>query len=409
MATKKEDLEGRVGTTVATKWRIERVLGSGSLAAAYEATHRNGMRAALKIIHRAHCADENVLQRFFQEAHLANKVEHPGVERILDDGTTEDGCAFLVMELLDGRSWERWRNESGGKVSLAEAWNAIDGLLDVVGAIHAAEVLHRNLKPENVFAAADGRTVLLDFGRARLADGSHKSKLSAEGLIIGTPSFMSPEQARGQRSEVDARSDQWSLAACVFTLLTGETVHPGKTSHERLLAAAMKPAREIRTLLPDLDDAVAAVIDRALAFDKKARFESVDEMRGAFRAATGKPAPPARAPVAAATSAPAFGEGAAPAPVEEPARPTADVLHAEVRESEAVVNLPPPLTMFLEAPPEGPPASAPRSHREPPPSSPWKWIGLALVAVIAIGSVVGIVAFAFSDDPPDPPSRQTTP
>ena len=74
MATKKEDLEGRVGTTVATKWRIERVLGSGSLAAAYEATHRNGMRAALKIIHRAHCADENVLERFFQEAHLANKV-----------------------------------------------------------------------------------------------------------------------------------------------------------------------------------------------------------------------------------------------------------------------------------------------------------------------------------------------
>lgn len=395
MATKKEDLEGRVGTTIAGKWRVERVLGSGSLAAAYEAVHRNGARVALKIIHRAHCSDENVLERFFQEARLANGVEHPGVERILDDGATEDGCAFLVMELLEGRSMERWRNEAGGRVPFADAADAIDGLLDAVGAIHAAGVLHRNLKPENVFVATDGRVVLLDFGRARLADGSTRSKLSAEGLIIGTPSFMSPEQARGSRSDVDARSDQWSVAACIFTLLTGQTVHPGKTSHERLLAAAMKPAREIRGLLPDLDPAVAAVIDRALRFDKKDRFESVDEMRAALRAASGREPPPPRVarPLAAPPAVP-FDER--PAGVSEPPRAAEDAIAVESRPSEVAANLPPVLSPFLDES-SAALAPAPRSTRDAPRSSPLKWIALAVLTIAVFGAVGGILAFTFLD------------
>ena len=129
-------------------------------------------------------------------------------------------------------------------------------------------VVHRDLKPGNVFISkpregsaqqARGRLKLLDFGTARIFDREMDSSLSAAGLVMGTPAYMSPEQARGARAEVDAQSDVWSLGAMIFALLTGEHVHVGRDSHQQLLMAAMRPARFISTADRSIDHRVAAV------------------------------------------------------------------------------------------------------------------------------------------------------
>ena len=296
----KEEAQARVGTTLEQRWRLEALIGYGSIAATYRARHRNGLEAAIKIIHRSHCEFESVVQRFLEEAHLANRIDHPGVERVFDDGVTDDGCVFLVLELLEGETLELRRMSMGGRLRLGEARPIVDGLLDALVAVHAANVLHRNLKPGNVFLTKDGRVVLTDFGRARLADEGPRSALPTDELVIGSPAFMAPEQAlvAGPRSlraprnrpEVDARSDIWSAGAIIFTLLTGRRVHEGTTPEEKLENARTKAAPPLASVLIGANKQVAEVVDRALAFEKEARWPSASEMRRAWWLATGRDA-----------------------------------------------------------------------------------------------------------------------
>ena len=287
-----ERYEQRVGSTVDGRWRIDALLGCGSTSAVYAATHRNGHRAALKIIHQALCADPVLIQRFLREAGLANAIKHRAIVPIGDDGLTEDGCAYLVLELLEGETLDAIRERGGGRISLEELAPIADELMSAISAVHAAGVVHRDLKPGNVFiskprpGAANqtrGRLKLLDFGTARIFDREMDSSLSAAGLVMGTPAYMSPEQARGARAEVDAQSDVFALGAMIFTLLTGEHVHVGRDSHQQLLMAAMRPARFVSTADRSIDHRVAASIDRALAYSKKDRWLDVHSLRVAFR------------------------------------------------------------------------------------------------------------------------------
>jgi eukaryotic-like serine/threonine-protein kinase len=275
--------ERRVGTVIGAKWRVDALLGSGSMAAVYAVTHRNGARAALKILHPTLCTDPAVCERFLGEGYLTNSVKHPGIVRVLDDGVTDDGCVFLVMDLLEGDTLEEVRNKRGGKLSLVEALDLADKLMDVLAAVHAAGIIHRDLKPQNVFMCNDGAVKLLDFGVARVFDRTSQSKLSMFGLVLGTPSFMSPEQALGSRDKVDHRSDIWSLGATLFTALTGETVHLGANIQAKLLAAATVKARSIAMVMPDLPPAIASAIDMALRFKKEDRWQSVEAFQRAMR------------------------------------------------------------------------------------------------------------------------------
>jgi serine/threonine protein kinase len=289
-----ERYEKRVGTTVDARWRIDELLGCGSTAAVYGATHRNGHRAALKIIHQALCADPALLQRFLREAGLANAIKHRAIVPIGDDGITEDGCAYLVMEMLHGETLDEMRERGNGKIPLVELAPIADELMSAIAAVHAAGVVHRDLKPGNIFittaqpgslAGARGRLKLLDFGTARIFDREMDSSLSAAGLVMGTPAYMAPEQARGARAEVDAQSDVWSLGAMIFALLTGEHVHQGRDAHQQLLMAAMRSARFVSTADRTIDHRVAATIDCALAYAKKDRWPDVATFRHAFRKA----------------------------------------------------------------------------------------------------------------------------
>jgi serine/threonine-protein kinase len=322
------------------------------MAAVYAATHRNGARAALKILHPTLCTDEGVCERFLGEGYLTNSVKHPGIVRVLDDGVTDDGCVFLVMDLLDGRTLEALREERGGQLELPEVFDIADKLMDVLSAVHQAGIIHRDLKPQNVFVCNDGSVKLLDFGVARVDEGPNQAKRSLFGFVLGTPSFMSPEQAVGSREEVDHRSDIWSLGATLFTAITGQTVHLAPHVQAKLLAAATAKARSISLVKQDLPKAIAHVIDTSLRFDKADRWQSVDSFRRALRDARG-----------ALSEMPA--SPAAPAPVTEGGSPAKVTTLIGVGVPPEIAALRPGVSTMVKVPaPSKVPAPAPPAKEE---------------------------------------------
>lgn len=218
-----------------------------------------------------------------REAAIANGIKHRAIVPVRDDGMTEEGCAYLVLELLEGETLDEKRVRAGGKLSLEELAPIIEELGSCLAAVHGAGVVHRDVKPQNVFLTKDGGLKLLDFGTARAFEQDTKSKLSVQGLVIGTPSFMAPEQALGKRDEIDARTDVWAFGATLFTCLTGEFVHVARDAHARLLAAGTKKARSIGEVLPDLEERAVTILDRALQFKQADRWPDARSMRVAFR------------------------------------------------------------------------------------------------------------------------------
>ncbi len=276
----------RVGTTLREKWKLDAVLGVGGMAVVYAATHRNGTRAAVKILHSELALNALARQRFLWEGHVANAVGHPGAVRVLDDDVAEDGSPFLVTELLEGETLEDRRVRLGGKLTEEEVLLAVDQMLDVLSVAHDHRIVHRDLKPDNLFLTKSGQIKVLDFGIARLREPSKSSsRLTQAGDSMGTPAYMAPEHARGLWDEVDEQSDIWASGALMFHLLSGLVVHDGRTVNEQLLAAMTKPAVPLAKAAPDASPQVASIVDRALAFEKKNRFPDARSMRDAVREA----------------------------------------------------------------------------------------------------------------------------
>jgi serine/threonine-protein kinase len=277
--------QSRVGAVLCGKYRLDRLLGVGGMATVYAATHlRNANVVAVKILHRELSVDPAQHARFVREGYAANSVGHPGTVRVLDDDTAEDGSVFLVMELLDGETLDARWERSDRRLGVREVVTILVDLLDVLSAAHAKGVVHRDLKPENLFLGrADGKMRVLDFGVARLRHGSPSQTKS--GSLFGTPAFMPPEQALGRTSEVDAQSDIWAVGATAFTLLSGRFVHQGRTAEEMLVLSATQPAPPLSSIVPDVPARLAEIVDRALAFDKIARWPSAHMMREALLAA----------------------------------------------------------------------------------------------------------------------------
>lgn len=264
------------------KYRIDAFIASGSVSNVYAATHRNGSRVALKILHRDLARDTSFAERFRREGYLGNAVVHPGIVRAIDDDMTDDGCSFLVFDLLEGETLEQKRTRLGGKLGLTEVLNVGDAVLDVLQAAHDHQVLHRDLKPDNVYLTRKGEVKLFDFGSARFNDGKSTSETTSAGVVIGTPAFMPPEQAHGKREDVDARSDVWGVGAMLFVCLTGQAVHLGGDLKTRAIAVARTKARSLRDVAPEIPRVVAAVVDRALSYDKAERYADAKSMREAL-------------------------------------------------------------------------------------------------------------------------------
>jgi eukaryotic-like serine/threonine-protein kinase len=311
----KEDRKARIGTELRGKWTLERLLGEGGMAAVYVGLHRIGRRDAIKILHQSVAGDPELRARFEQEALAVNRFHHPGAVEIRDIDVTDDGAPFLVMELLEGESLAS--RAGRGPVPTAELLRWVDQLLDVLKSAHAEGIVHRDIKPDNLFLLPDGRLKVLDFGIARVRDGSFGKQMATRaGIALGTMSYMPPEQLSG--IGVDHRADLFAVGATMLRLLTGRRIHEARNNSELLVRMATVPAPPVREASPQIDPDFAAVLDRALMFTKERRYPDADTMQADVRAllrgekplhtgepalvATGLPTVATPSPVAATTA-----------------------------------------------------------------------------------------------------------
>jgi serine/threonine-protein kinase len=278
--------QARLGTTLRGKYRLDRVLGIGGMATVFAATHRNQAELAVKLLHPELSLREDLKKRFLREGYVGNSVKHPGAVLVVDDDIAEDGSAFLVMELLRGKSLEELWERSGRRLSSRVVVSIVLQLLEVLAAAHEKAIVHRDLKPANIFLTADGTVKVLDFGIARLRDAALGSEHATRtGTLMGTPAFMAPEQAQAIAAEIDGQTDLWAAGATMFTLLSGELVHDGENSSQLLIRAGTARARPLLKVAPEVEPAIADVVDRALTFEKAGRWPSALAMREALQAA----------------------------------------------------------------------------------------------------------------------------
>jgi len=280
----------RVGTTLQGKWTLNAFLGLGGAGAVYGATHRNGKRVAVKILHRELSTSPELVARFVREGYVANRIQHAGVVSVLDDDVTADGLHFMVMDLLEGMTLDALLKARGGTLLLGEALAVIDEVLDVLAAAHAQGIIHRDIKPANIFVLHDASVRVLDFGIARFHESAGNVSLTQAGGIMGSPGYMPSEQARGHVDRIDARTDVWSVGATLYTMLSGARLHDAATANESLLQAMVEPVAPMATLRPDLPTDVGALLDRALAFQQDGRFADAKSMQDEVRKARSRQA-----------------------------------------------------------------------------------------------------------------------
>ena len=175
----------RIGATLRDKWVLEELLGVGGMASVYAARHKIGRRDAIKILHKKVAESDQLRARFEQEAHAVNAFRHPGVVEIRDVDTTEDGAPFLVMELLDGETLAQ-RLDREHSVEARHILQIAEQVLDVLAAAHARGIIHRDIKPDNLFLSKDGKVKVLDFGIARVRSADKRALTTKAGVTLGT-------------------------------------------------------------------------------------------------------------------------------------------------------------------------------------------------------------------------------
>lgn len=266
------------GTVIGGKYRVVRRIGEGGMGTVYEGENiRIERRVAIKVLHEHVASTPEFAQRFEREARASARIGSPHVCDVLDLGDFDSGERFIVMEFLEGESFEERLVK--GRITAHELAPIAFEVLEGLGTMHQAGVIHRDLKPANVFLARrpGGRaeTVkILDFGVAKLLPrGDEPNHMTSTGTMMGTPLYMSPEQARGAR-DVDGRTDLYAASVMFYRALTGEMPHSGDNLHELLFKIVLEDPRPIRELAPDVDDHFAAIVTRGLARDADQRFPS---------------------------------------------------------------------------------------------------------------------------------------
>jgi serine/threonine protein kinase len=369
------DAKARVGSVLRGKWRLEKLLGLGGSAAVYQASHvNNGKRAAVKVLHAELCAHAELVARFLKEGYFTNKIGHRCAVSVIDDDRAEDGAVYLVMDLLEGHSLDKYtRNKD--RLPLSEILRVADEVLDLLAAAHDAGIIHRDIKPENIFLTKDGAIKVLDFGIARLAEAPTDGSGTQLGTGIGTPSYMPQEQARGRWNLLDGRSDIYAMGATMYGLFIGAKPRQGDTINEELLMAMTSPMRPILEVAPDVPVEIAAVIDRALAFEMGARWTTARSMQDALRKVLAPSPTISQAIVGAPPAAPSSSAVVVPLPppsipAAAPRAPTYSVPRG------GGMNMPTPIGQMNPQPleravPPPPPPSAPKSPDPPaPPPAP---------------------------------------
>jgi serine/threonine protein kinase len=280
-----DDLQGR---TIG-QYQILEEIGRGGMAIVYRAFQPSLNRyVAIKVLPRQFSFDAEFVERFHREAQAAARLRHPNIVVIYDVGQQDD-IHYIAMELLDGHTL-KGLIEQEGSLPPERVTHITQQAASALDYAHRQGFVHRDVKPANIFVGADDHTTLADFGIAKAASGT---QLTRSGVLMGTPEYMSPEQAQGL--EIDHRTDVYALAIAAYQMLSGRVPFGGTTPHAVLYQQIHEPPPPIRTLCPDLSPALEGVLDKGLAKDPRARHSSAGAfaraLAGAVAQAVGDPAP----------------------------------------------------------------------------------------------------------------------
>jgi serine/threonine-protein kinase len=387
------------GEVLDGKYRIERLLGEGGMGAVAKATHMlRRAPVALKFMSPAVLALPGAVERFVNEGVAASQIDSDHVVKVFDVGRMPTGTPYLVMEFLDGCDLGQLLHGAGGRLDVPRAVHFSLQILRALQTAHGAGIIHRDMKPSNVFVIEkDGEpdfVKLVDFGISKVRSeqpGARQANLTRTNSALGTPLYMSPEQARSPR-DVDQRADLYSVGAMLYELLAGRTPYTCESGEytEILFKIFTTEPEPLRTLRPDLPEGLVAAVQRALTREPAARFSSASEMAEAL-------APFADARSAAVIARLLGGRGRSlvpPVPSQSPTGPapaapvpdaraqtfpTNEALRAPRVPSQAAARVP----SHMGVTHDGPTQAAPRPSKAP--------IVLALVGIVLLCVVAGIV------------------
>jgi serine/threonine protein kinase len=270
------------GTVVGGRYRLIRQVGEGGMATVWEAEHLAlHSPVAVKFLHTGGRHSSELLERFLREARTAASVRHRNVIEITDFGLTDDKMPYMVLEYLQGQSLAQLM-EHNPALDPTEAVRLVSLTLRGLAAVHDAGIVHRDLKPENIFLVSDADGTfpkLLDFGVSRRVGLA--SDITQEGALIGTPDYMSPEQARGDR-DIDRRTDIYSMGVILYETLTGRLPFEAERIGEIIRRITTETPPTVADLRPDLPADLSAVVQRAMARDREDRFPDARAMRWAI-------------------------------------------------------------------------------------------------------------------------------
>src|SRR3984957_5357647 len=255
-----------LGTTLSGRYRLEARIGAGGMSTVYRALHETLQRqVAIKLLNREVASDSDQLERFRREARAVAQLSHPHVVGVIDAGEDESR-PYIVFEYVEGETLKE-RIRRLGRLPIAEAVAYAIEIARALGAAHARHIVHRDVKPQNVLIDEEGSAKVTDFGIARTLD---EEGLTADGRVLGTTDYVSPEQALGQ--PVTGQSDLYSLGVVLYEMLTGEVPFKG----ENQVAVAMKHVREqlpdVQTKRPEISAALASVVETATAKRQEDRY-----------------------------------------------------------------------------------------------------------------------------------------
>jgi serine/threonine protein kinase len=406
------------------KYRIERLLATGGMGAVYLGTHVGlRKRVAIKVLN-PELSSAPMLERFHREAITASQIGHEGIAQVTDLGMSDLGEPFLVMEYLEGESLAS-RLKASGPLPIEDACELGCAILSPLAAAHFAGIVHRDLKPDNVFLVRQSRgemVKLLDFGISRTVDRDATFRLTTTGLVLGTPYYMSPEQARGD-SEVTTAADLYAFGVILYEMLIGDVPIRAENYNQLMYRVMMGDFVWPRQRRPDLPEVLEQLIVRAMAQDPRNRQASAGEIEQAllpfcrqvfrdhvsgrlsapglpFKSASGRPGVISHGAHGTGT-----GSGSGNAMVAATVPDRAVPGHSGVRNLGTHPNLPPGAYATMPDPPRGA-VSATGANPAPAPRKSRAWI--AVVALLVVAGGVGIaIAVGGGGGPSAPAPTQT--